>query len=447
MRRIFLSFLGTTNYFPVNYYSKKTASKVKNVRFVQEALVQWQCSDWGKLDHILIMTTDESRTKNWDDNGHEDRKGNRLTFEGLQTRLRKLSLKAKIQNINIPVGRNEGEIWEIFDTLIEQLKEEDELYLDVTHSFRSLPLLAMVTLNYAKVMKGINVKAIHYGAMEALGYPWEIEKMELEERSIPVFDLLPFDQLLDWSVAIDRFLASGDAKMVREVAGRALIPVLAKCKGQNIEARDLRPLAKNLGEYTEVMATCRGLRISEVANALKVSLERVQHQKVVKPLKPMLKKLRDSVSQFTGNEVNDGIAAARWCARHNLVQQGFTIMAETSTTYIVEQALGEGMHEQDTRDLVNMALKILKNKLPLDDWDEKARAQEKKTQKIIDWFVPQEALRGALKNLTNYRNDLNHAGHKDNPMSANKFSAKLDELVFFFEELIHNQGDPVGDQT
>jgi hypothetical protein len=40
MRKVFLSFLGTTNYFPCNYY-REGHELVKNIRFVQEAEVFW----------------------------------------------------------------------------------------------------------------------------------------------------------------------------------------------------------------------------------------------------------------------------------------------------------------------------------------------------------------------------------------------------------------------
>lgn len=437
MRRVFLSFLGTTDYKPVNYCSEKFG-RIDNIRFVQEALVQWHCSTWNDHDRIMILTTDESCVKNWKNDGHKDQGGNALHREGLRGRLEKIPLQAKVGNKIVPSGRNEGEVWEIFDIILSLIKEGDELYIDITHAFRSLPLLAMVTLNYAKVLKSVTVRAIDYGALEALALRdcWDIMKMPLENRNIPVFDLLPFDQLLDWTVAIDRFLGAGDAKLVETAARRAVRPILKECRGQNVEVKELEKLAKNLAAFSEVMATCRGRRIVKVAAHLKESLGIVLHQHTIKPLSPIMERLNDSISQFSGDEIKDGIAAARWCAEHNLVQQGFTILEETSTSHIIVKTLDADINDKTIRSLVNSAVTINRKKIPTARWKGDAKKYPEKIKVICDWLASEKELTNNLQNLTKYRNDINHAGQDDKAMQADKFSKKLKEIVSFLEQHI-----------
>ncbi|HIC96177.1 TPA: TIGR02221 family CRISPR-associated protein [Candidatus Bipolaricaulota bacterium] len=134
----------------------------------------------------------------WLDNGHKDRGGNVILCEGLGTRLALINISARVKEVRIPSGKNEQEIWDIFSTIVNEIEEKDELYLDITHAFRSLPLLATVIINYLKVMKNIQVRAISYGAMEAVGDIWTVKQIDIEQRDIPVFNLLPFDQLLDF---------------------------------------------------------------------------------------------------------------------------------------------------------------------------------------------------------------------------------------------------------
>ncbi|HHO49136.1 MAG TPA: TIGR02221 family CRISPR-associated protein [Desulfobacteraceae bacterium] len=435
MRRVFLSFLGTTDYEPVNYqYPTKQFSLVENIRFVQEALVGWYCSEWSEQDKIIILTTGESCSKNWQDDGHRDRNGNPLLQEGLRTRLKKLAYSADIMNRHIPSGRSEKEIWEIFEIIREQIQEGDELYIDITHAFRSLPLLAMVTLNYAKVLQSVTVRAIDYGALEAVGDIQNIKNMPLEKRNIPVFGLLPFDQLLEWTQAFDRFLGSGDAKPVATAASRAIRPILKECRGQNAEVKGLERLAKNLACFSATMTTCRGRNIVEVTSELKKSLDSVLHQQTIKPLSPMLHRLNDSISRFSGDEINDGITAARWCTSHNLVQQGFTILEETATSFIVAKALSEDINDLTARKLVNQAVAIFLKNTSQDDWKDEAKEHPDKINRILEWLGSQKELADMLRELSNYRNDLNHAGHsRENPMQAEKFPIKLDEMVAFFE--------------
>jgi len=63
----------------------------------------------------------------------------------------------------IPDGKDTDEIWEIFDIIYNALEEDDNIYIDITHSFRYLPMLLLVLLNYAKYLKNIKIKQITYG--------------------------------------------------------------------------------------------------------------------------------------------------------------------------------------------------------------------------------------------------------------------------------------------
>ena len=64
------------------------------------------------------------------------------------------------QAVHIPEGKSTEEMWELFEVIYSQLQEGDELYLDITNSFRYLPMLLVVLVNYAKMLKNVTVKAI-----------------------------------------------------------------------------------------------------------------------------------------------------------------------------------------------------------------------------------------------------------------------------------------------
>lgn len=81
--------------------------------------------------------------------------------------------------VPIPYGLNQEEIEDIFriftDTLQENLKDGDQVYLDITHSFRSLPIYAQTTISFLTDVLGkdIEFKGIYYGMFEGakeLGY-------------------------------------------------------------------------------------------------------------------------------------------------------------------------------------------------------------------------------------------------------------------------------------
>ena len=203
-----------------------------------EATVKIYCKGWKESDRIRIFTTDEAFRKNWIDGGQTSDEGSPLL--GLRSCLQALNRKADTQNIHIPDGKTEQEIWKIFDRAFGEMHQGDEVVYDITHALRSIPLLANVVLNYAKVLKGISIRGIYYGAFEVLGPVNEVKQMPLEKRRAPIFDLTAFDVLHDWSMAIDRFLETGDAISVCNLATKSVRPILSASKGADRAAAGIK---------------------------------------------------------------------------------------------------------------------------------------------------------------------------------------------------------------
>jgi len=101
----------------------------------------------------------------------------------------RLNGKTTLRPISIPDGKDEAEIWGIFETLTQNVNEGDSIVFDITHAFRSIPFLAMIAVSYLRAAKGIELNAIVYGAYDA----------RIDDKS-PVFNLTPFVTLLDWTV-------------------------------------------------------------------------------------------------------------------------------------------------------------------------------------------------------------------------------------------------------
>jgi CRISPR-associated Csx2 family protein len=426
MARLYLAFLGTNDYLPCTYYFG--GREVKQVRFVQEASVRLFCRDWGPEDHILIFTTADAYRKNWLDHGHHDRDGHPLHRLGLDACLSQLGLKAQVANVPIPEGRNEDEIWQIFNIFISQLEVRDEAVFDITHALRSIPMLAIVALNYAKVLRQVNVRGIYYGAFEVLGSVREVEKMPVTERRVPIFDLSAFDRLLEWSTAIDRFLGSGDAGPTAELAKKAVQPLLQNSRGGDEAARAIHDLANQLQAFSQAIATCRGPRIGEIVGRLKGDLERTLNLEVVPPFKPLLEQVQSRMNVFDGDFVRDGLKATRWCLEHNLTQQGFTILQEFLVSFIATGA-GLDMDNRNHREISSQAVEIFGRDLPQEEWRPPAGHNPEKTKSVLGFLQNSPAIVPLFKALTEFRNDLNHAGFRKHPKAAKSFAAGLAELL------------------
>jgi CRISPR-associated Csx2 family protein len=410
MSKVYLSFLGTNDYLPCTYYRENFQSE--NVRFVQEATLRLCCSDWKTDDRVLIFTTDEARKKNWEDNGQLDRKtGNPRQIKGLSSCIQALDLSTSIERIDIPQGKSESEIWDIFSKIFDLLGEGDHVVFDITHAFRSIPMLAVVVLNYAKVMKGVLLDGIYYGAFEVLGSIPEASKMPPVERRAPILDLTPFDQLMDWTTAIDRFTGAGDGRSIHKLAMQNIRPIMKQTQGQDQLAGPIKGMANALVAFTNALATCRGPEISEIGVRLKSRVGKCQEIGLIRPLQPLFARIGDQTKPFVGNMISDGIQAVKWCLKHNLVQQGVTILRELVFSYSVV-SIGADPHDVQMRDMASQALTIVTRKIAdyEDQWHAPARDNKETARKLIEVFKRSPQLVKSADALGQLRNDMNHAG-------------------------------------
>ncbi|MBQ5692237.1 MAG: TIGR02221 family CRISPR-associated protein [Alistipes sp.] len=113
----------------------------------------------------------------------------------------------------VKYGLNEEEIAEnasIILSLEEHLQNGDELIVDVTHSFRSLPLYILNLLIYLKNVsdKRINISHIYYGMLDY---------MRENQGIAPVVDLIPLLKLNDWITAAHNFSKFGNGYKIAEL--------------------------------------------------------------------------------------------------------------------------------------------------------------------------------------------------------------------------------------
>jgi len=120
------------------------------------------------------------------------------------------TFKDKILAIVTKYGMNELEIFENFNLIIklqDELKDGDEIYLDITHSFRSNAFWMFLVMNYLTDVedKNITVKAITYGMFEAQ-----------KDGVAPVVDLNAFYKILQWIKGANNFKNYGNSYLIQE---------------------------------------------------------------------------------------------------------------------------------------------------------------------------------------------------------------------------------------
>lgn len=426
----FFSFLGTGKYVKCNY--ALDGIKIDAICYVQEALIDIFLKKGIKIDGIYIFKTKEATTANWISNAKYPNES------GLFGVLKKYEgIVNTIEAVDIPSGEIEEELWDIFDKVLGKINYKDEIIFDITHSFRSLPVLALIILNYAKFVKKCEIKGMYYGAVEALGVPAnEIEKkLKLEDRNAPIFNLTPFVNLLDWTVGIDRFIEDGDSRYINKLIEYGKGELLKK--GMKDDKNILEKVGKSIQNYTNNVAVCRGKLVSSDGIELKEKIDfafNISEKSYIKPMTPLIENIKNYFDNFTDDEDKNMIQVVKWCRDHNMIQQGLTILEEGIITYFCNR-LGVDKCDRKIRDAIGQAFYIKRNNLSPDEWKDEARLHKDIVNKILE-REDSDKLAKIIYNIQGVRNDINHAGWRNNSMPYDTFAKKLNSFIDDVEKII-----------
>lgn len=419
-RKVFLSFLGTTNYKETKYqFPEQPEEAIRPTRFTQESILEQIAQNWTSDDAAYMFLTSQARKRNWEDCEYIENftTGEKALKQGLCKSLEALDLPISIFDKDIEEGNSEEEIWSIFKIIFDCLQEGDTVYFDITHGFRSSPMLMLVLINYAKFLKGIEVGGIYYGAFEAKDKATDVA---------PIWDLISFSILQEYTAAANAFLDYGKTSQLIEVTKREIKPHLNYKSAKFEDAKKVDLFVKSLQKVSDSIQTNRGRAIVEgeifqqFQNNLSASLD---SDLFIAPIRPLLNKVQSKVATFnTEEDWQNGLKAVEWCIEHELVQQGITMLQETIYTYYCFTCSLDYKVKAD-REAARFALKFVERKWEhkKEEWDEGALELETTIEKIIP-KVSKEIV-NELSSLTNKaRNDINHGGfsgsHPDPTISS-----------------------------
>lgn len=427
-RRVFLSVLGVAFYETCRY--RKDDFTGSETLFVQKSLLEYlqQQENWGgENDLVLMLLTDLARKNNWDKNLKTRfcaKLQKEVAYQGLEKIL--LDMNLSYQDIAIPDGKDSDEMWEIFEVIFDELQDGDELYLDITNSFRYLPMLLVVLVNYAKLLKNVKVKAIFYGNYEA---------RDKESNIAPIMDLLPLSVLQDWTLAASDYLRYGQVEKLFELSESSLLPILRNTETRTKDAEKLRSFVKTLKEMVEERTTCRGYAIVGSKNVRKLKCTASEIQKVtIVQLRPIFEKIKQSLNDFDAKEnVLNCIKAAKWCCANKLYQQATTMLEEGLGTFLCCH------YQLDYRKMANRDAIFGCISIKTQNKDiEENKANKELVEKILadDSVWGNKAFVTILQKILELRNDYNHAGFKKNPFTAQKVIKIIEKLLDGIEEVL-----------
>ncbi|MCL2485342.1 MAG: TIGR02221 family CRISPR-associated protein [Endomicrobia bacterium] len=403
-RKIFISVLGTNLYAKCKYASGNFTSS--ETCFIQHATLEYiNAKNWTQSDTALFLLTEKAKKENWnkDITSRKDFKGVECAYKGLAKVLEDMRLPCEMRNISIPDGKDEKEIWEIFNLMYWQIKEGDEIYLDITHGFRLLPMLIMVFCDYIKFLKNAAVKYISYGNYEA---------RDITSNTAPLIDLMPFISLQNWTVAAASFFKNGDIRQLNELTKTETLDMAKDRTHEKSQfAIALKEYVCNLERIVLDMQMCRGNSIYNGSEIKKLKERKDLEEIVIAPLKPIIEKANQSLKDFSETpNIKNGYFAAKWCAEHNLYQQAVTIIEENMISDLCLE-MSYNYNDKESRKFVSKSLSFGAKTI----CDNEAEQSELKKIQKLDKY---NKLKTIFNNIRSFRNDYNHAGISDNPSGA-----------------------------
>ncbi len=199
MRKVYLSFLGlgtykpeknTHEYEPANYGLDGRMSR--KTEFVQVA--ELELLGVQTFDRIIIVGTQRSIDRH---------------FKKLEDQLGEAAAE-RLLHICISEDMSPKGQWEWFERILAHIDHGDELTIDLTHGYRSIPIVFSAAINFLQKGRDIRLKAVYYGVFEKksqLGYA-------------PIVDMKDFYIINEWAEAVSRLVEDADARKLAAVSER-----------------------------------------------------------------------------------------------------------------------------------------------------------------------------------------------------------------------------------
>lgn len=394
MGKHFISFLGTGAYQECIYsYGDKIGKKVV---YIQDAFIDFFCGDFDKDDKITIFLTAQAKAKHWN---------------SLCEAIKSKKLRCILNPVDIIDSNTEADIWGLFEQIYNEIGIKDEIFFDLTHSFRYLPMLFFSILNYATYLKEIVVKGIYYGAWEA---------RNPESNVAPVFDLTQAYELMQWANAADVFTNYGITdKLAKCVKGTA-----REYLGTSGLIKQIEAISKNIS-CSRSIAILKGSLFSEVEK----KIHDLPDSNVQPAFKPILKKVQDKISGFDKDTALNFIPAVEWCVAHKMIPQGITMLQEGIISFVIDR---HGFNYTDRELRMALSSYFHKNEKGNFVEHESHSKYKEELEKIFNDSLVND-LAPIYQSITPTRNDINHGG--TNESSSSSTDKLFDKLKKRFEEV------------
>ncbi len=385
-----VTFLGTSVYNEITYV---WGDRQRRTQFFPEALGRWL-----QPTEMLVALTQEAKA-------HEN-------WSRLQQRLASCT---DLVPIDIPTGRSEKELWEIFRALTARFHAKDELAFDITHAFRSLPVVSLLAAAYLQAAQQVRLCYLLYGAYEAR-----------QNGVAPVFDLTAFLELFQWLTACDVFVRAGDARRLAELVDEAhQRPWATQAANRHQLPHHLHRLSTRLRTLSQALLLARPKEVAQAASGLGQNLAEVAEEAEhwAHPFAVLLQNITDTYAHFA----SDTLATQRLLIKWYLERGHLFPAVQLAREWLVSCACAHlGKHVIDDRDAVERALNAAAGRTQRSELPDQLQSLADALRRLLvrHWMA-----------VGDLRNDIAHCGFRKQPRSVRIIVKQAGELARQLDEL------------
>jgi CRISPR-associated protein, TM1812 family len=294
----------------------------------------------------------------------------------------------------IEYGKDENELWGNFDKFLQistHLEPNDEIHLDITHSFRSLSLMSFIMSEFISNASGreLNIQGVYYGMLEYSG----------ENNGItPIVNLAMFFKLLRWSKAIKELKTYGNAKEI--------LSLLKQDEGKK---------ANRFENFTNALSMSDIVSLKSATSNLKTEISFFKESK-----NKIYNLISDDLEKFIKMLDADSLSLlqyrmAKWYCENQNYALSYVMLSEAVISAVAEEN-GLDAKDQDERQEAKNILKNRKNSF------KKSHAKDDISETYYDKVVP-------------IRNYIAHALDKDSRRTNIDVKQAVDNLPLYIEKL------------
>jgi CRISPR-associated DxTHG motif protein len=433
MRRVYISFLGLGQYIKEEKIYKYhptvyelNGKKSSNTSFVQ--LAELEILGASTFDAIFIAATEKSRDTH---------------FKNLESQAR--ALGASLTPIVLDEDlRSEGQ-WAWFESILSCIEPGDRLTIDLTHGYRSIPIVFSAAVNFLEKARNISLEAVYYGVYEKIK----------EMGYAPIMDMKDFYLINEWADGVSRLIEDADARKLGAVAERTTDFQAGELKDDNM-----------IKIFDDLTNSLRNVEINKIGSKANYAIKMIENKKTTASStgKILLDLVIDkfiflttalpSKNQYDSDYFKLQIEIIRLLIAHKLFMQAYTVMREfiASIGLIgvkkakVDSNAGRKLRKRFGEIFVKMVQYDEENwAFGVNSATEKGRAVEQ-ADKDWDSLIPFyqklkctgviNELRTFVKDLADYRNGFDHAwtakpqAFEDIEQKGKYFLSSLEKTLF-----------------